>query len=214
VADYLTRLAQRTLGVAASPRPDLTAMPWTSSTYIPPTQRSEADTDLSEVESSRAATSSRVGAADPGPARLASLKRPDASLRPVATDVDMNLDAKTSQPSLIGQTTVPAPVSGEGGRRIAASVTALPIFSPASSAAISPVRSAATPDRQDVAVPALREDSSTAPVPPTINVTIGRIEVRAAAQPQISDPAPTRRQRERHLQSLEGYLRQRNAERP
>ena len=48
------------------------------------------------------------------------------------------------------------------------------------------------------------------PHAPTINIHIGRIEVRAATRPAQSPPYQAR---PRQLQSLDSYLRQRNGER-
>jgi hypothetical protein len=209
VADYLTRLAQRTLGIASIARPDFAAMPWTANAQPPAAEWRTSDGVVVHTASPPVAPFAREEgrphvhdscsstAIDPVPLSIAARHREDASPahdsrlslpRPVALDTHVSSEAvvRTADGSSNER---PAPEARPAVRQ-----TATPLGTPV------PIETPTAPANMSTAVP-------------RINITIGRIEVRST-RPVVAELQPPRRPRERQLQSLESYLRLRNGERP
>ena len=211
MTDYATRLVQRTLGVATLVRPDIAALPL-GNAHTDEAKGFAQEDLLSDVPSSGDGTLG--GQESPGPLALHPEPPLQATLRAIATQGAVAIPYTNPAQPLTARQTLPATfVVDPEDRKIRASAGNSPMSVPAKTISEPLLSPRITAERATPDVHTYLTDTPAAAAPPTINVTIGRIEVRTSAQSQPVPAAPTHGRRERQLQSLENYLRQRNGER-
>ena len=215
MADFFTRLAERALGVAPVAAPDLPPL------FAPAALDVPAET-VAPQQSIGIATASEKASAPDAPVQNSSSRRPVESAReasrlghevlaplvkmvpPIDSTNDRQIVSQRHEPGL---NSGPFPQAAQNSKSEAAP-------SRRSNAVLPAARDeTGWPDEiqtrlSDVRVgSAIRAESA----PPTIHVTIGRVEVRA-----VTAPAESARSRERKappLRSLDQYLRERNEDR-
>jgi len=214
MADFFTRLAERALGVAQVAAPDLPPM------FAPAAQTLEVSAETAALRQSVGiATIADKSSALDAPLENLSSRRPvesarDASRRrdevlaplvKMAPPIDSTND--TQIVSHRNETVLdpgPFPRAGQNSKSEAA---------PSSrSNAVLPAARDETgwPDERHIKSSEARIDSPVRAesAPPTIHVTIGRVEVRAVTAP--AEPARPRERKAPPLRSLDQYLRERN----
>ena len=207
MSDFLTRLAERTLGLAPIARPDLTPV-------FAPALSEPADDSVSGMSD-----------AVPNPAPAPPVRQsPDSSVQDLSAEVHIEtaVPDEKAQPEPAKTPVAEEPsrsphreaekrgILRTGTHNVAASqqrqmVQPRPYQTAKEAASIySPGPS--TPPIVTTHERSRLDTKWTAPSPPTINVTIGRIEVRAVTP----GPPPHAERRLVPLQSLDEYLRSRN----
>jgi hypothetical protein len=197
MTDFLTRLAQRTLGVAPVARPNLAPTLEGRMTNTEPLERGEA------VES----RASFRGLEPPAEPKVAPER---------ASDVPLG-DLLALPRSVVRETTIHKQVRITLDDRRVESPPASDVHTEPSTQTARPVTTPAPPSRSremwtDAAVrdvPAERLTRDAAPSAPPITVSIGRIEIRTIARP-TPPPIARRESRASDLQPLSTYLRERN----
>jgi hypothetical protein len=222
VSDFLTRLVERTLGVADTARPDLASL----ASIVAAARVGHDDRRVDEGVSPPVAL--ELSNAGNG-SSAADDRRRGRALHPA-------VEESSGAPAVVRERAVLTPSSSleaQGEMQRAAQPRALEQPFRTAPSAVSrlvdaPVRNATSAERTPPAVPVIVDRSARREVgaeanrqslerqyaePPTINITIGRIDVRSA--PAASrEHAPATPPAPRQLRSLETYLRERNGSRP
>jgi hypothetical protein len=201
MSDFLTRLAERSLGVAPVTRPELAPI-------FAPDVAPQREVAREPFVPARQAEPKHVGDDSPPQTLLREMPRPGSSARastPALNAAWSHTETRTLTPAEDAEPIVINPQA-----LLAPEISPLPYQSagPAPQVGLDPAARPATP-----APYFLRSNGSEAPrtnaVPPSVNITIGRVEVRAISQSTKPRPEAPRSQG----LSLDQYLRERNQKR-